>query len=120
MYKQLVLDQMVQLRLSAMASAYREQDRDPRYATMAFDERFSLLVQEEFDARKRNKRMRLIREARLSDPDACIEDVLYYPDRKLNKQQILNLATGSWIKEHQHILLTGASGAGNYAGKKIM
>ena len=112
MYKQLILDQLVQLRLSAMASAYREQDRDPRYATMSFDERFSLLVQEESDARKRNKRMRLIKAARLSDPDACIEDVLYYPDRKLNKQQIMNLAAGNWIKEHQHILLTGASGAG--------
>lgn len=112
MFKQLTIDQLIQLRLSAMAFAYREQDKEPAFASMAFDERFSLLVEAEYDARKQNKRKRLIKAARLSDPDAVIEDVLYYPDRMLNKEQIVNLGHGNWIDEHQNILLTGASGSG--------
>ncbi|PAF18470.1 AAA family ATPase, partial [Shouchella clausii] len=39
-------------------------------------------------------------------------DIEYHPDRKLDKAQILRLATGNYIEEHHNIILMGASGNG--------
>ena len=41
-----------------------------------------------------------------------MEDVEYYPDRKLNKSQLLQLSTCRYIQDGHHIILEGASGNG--------
>ena len=43
---------------------------------------------------------------------AAVEKIEYFPDRKLNKSQILNLATNQYISAHRDVLLKGPSGAG--------
>ncbi|WP_244886829.1 ATP-binding protein [Rossellomorea vietnamensis] len=46
----------------------------------------------------------------MNEPAAASEDIEYNPDRKLNKQLILDLATGYYIERHHNIILMGASG----------
>lgn len=106
------LTKLNEMRMSAMAETFREQLRNPEYQELSFEDRFGLLVDIEWSRRQNNKLDRLIRQAELRDTQACIEDIEYHPDRKLDKAQILRLATGNYIEEHHNIILMGASGNG--------
>lgn len=101
------------MRLSAMASAFEDQIRDPKtYHSLSFEERFGLLVDSEWAMRQANKLNRLIKKAHFSSPNACIESIEYHADRRLDKAQILRFATCKYIEEQHHIILEGASGNG--------
>ena len=106
------MDKLYGLRLSVMAQAYRDQEEAPGAADMTFDERFAMIVDAEWDARRVNKRTRLLRQAGFPEPDANVIDVRYDPDRKLDKAKIAELSNCEWIRNHRNVLLTGASGAG--------
>ena len=55
--------------------------------------------------------------AGLADCNACIEDIEYTADRKLDKTQITTLATCNYIREGHNIIILGATGAGkSYLG----
>ena len=100
------------MRLSVMAQAYRDLEEMPGTADMSFDERFAMIVDVEWDARRVNKRTRLLRQAGFPEPEANVADVHYDPDRKLDKVKIAELSNCEWIRNHRNVLLTGASGAG--------
>lgn len=50
--------------------------------------------------------------ASFSQPTACIENIEYLPDRKLDKARLLRFATCQYISDNHHIILKGASGSG--------
>lgn len=106
------LSKLNDMRLSAMAEYYHEQLHNPQFNDLSFEERFSLLVDREWDRRKNNKLDRLIKNAGFRYPQACIEDIEYHPDRKLDKAQILRLASGQYIQEKHNLIIKGASGNG--------
>ncbi len=43
---------------------------------------------------------------------ACIENIEYHPDRKLDKTQIARLATCTYIEENHNLRVLGATGSG--------
>jgi DNA replication protein DnaC len=100
------------MRLSALAQAFRQQLQDPAMDALSFAERFGLLVDREWDARRTNRLQRLIRAADFPISDACMEDIAYHADRKLDREQLLRLATGSYLAEKHNVILLGATGAG--------
>ena len=66
-----------EMRLSVMAKTYLDQmDHLEDYATMSFDERFSLIVDHEADVRLNNKLKRLVRQAQFPNEHAALEDIL--------------------------------------------
>ncbi len=67
---------------------------------MTFNQRFNLIVDYEYSRRQSNKLNRLIKQARFSDSTAAIEDIEYHPDRHLDKDLILELASCNYIKEN--------------------
>ena len=71
-----------------------------------------MIVTAEWNKRQTNKINRLIRNAHFSASSATIEGIEYYEDRKLDKTQILRLATCKYIDEGHHVILKGASGNG--------
>ncbi len=101
-----------EMRLSCMAQAFRSQMTDNGFNGMSFEDRFGLLVDAEWAARKSKRLVRLIRNADYAISSACIEDIEYNPDRKLDKAQITRLATCQYIQEYHNILILGATGAG--------
>ena len=101
-----------EMRLSAIADTYYNQMNDPQYRELSFEDRFNLLIDSEYIRRKNNKLDRLIRTANFRMPDACIEDIHYYEDRKLDRTTILRLASCNYIGEKQNVILKGASGNG--------
>ncbi len=101
-----------EMRLSVMAQAFHDQMKESSFAEMSFEERFGLLVDVEWAARKSNRMIRLIRNADYAISNACIEDTEYHPDRKLDKAQIARLAACNYIQECHNIIILGATGSG--------
>ena len=106
------LNKLHDMRLSAMAEAYRQQLSDPAIATLEVEERFGLLVDAEWSRRKSNRLNKLIRKADLQHSSAAIENIEYHADRKLDKGQIARLAGCAYITEKHNIIILGASGSG--------
>jgi DNA replication protein DnaC len=112
MVNEATISKLHDMKLSAMAEAYRHQAQQSAMKALSFTDRFGLLVDHEWDTRKNNRLKRLIRVADFPISDACMEDIEYRSDRKLNKEQLLELATCSYIANKHNVTILGATGAG--------
>jgi hypothetical protein len=83
-----------------MAEAWQSQQRDAACSSLSFDERFAFLVDAEYMARDNRKLTRLLKDADLRIPSACLEDVDTTPGRGVDRAMIRQLATCSWLTEH--------------------
>lgn len=101
-----------EMKLTTMARAFKEQLSNPNMASLSFEDRFGLIVDQEWISRKNNHLKRLIKQAKFSEYGACVEDIEYHSDRKLDASQIARLATCEYVAEHHNILLLGATGCG--------
>ena len=88
MINQCTNDKLIEMRLTAMADAFRIQMDDPTMKEISFEDRFGMLVDVEYTSRKNNRLKRLIRNAGLEQSDACIAGIDYTSGRKLNKSLI--------------------------------
>jgi DNA replication protein DnaC len=100
------------MRLDAMAATWNEQAGKPDVHSLAFDERFGMLVDAEWQHRENRRLAAALREAKLRLARACIEDIDYPAHRELDRAQIRQLASCRWVVEHQNVLVTGATGTG--------
>lgn len=111
------IDKLNELRLRPMAKAFREQLGDPAMNGLSFEDRFGLVVDRQYDDRKSAHIDRLKKAATFKFPGACVENIEYHADRKLNRDHILQLAAGNYLKGKNNIIVMGASGAGkSYIG----
>ncbi|MBO4234895.1 MAG: IS21-like element helper ATPase IstB [Firmicutes bacterium] len=106
------IDKLIEMRLSTMADAFRNQLSDIKYNELDFEDRFGMLVDSEYDSRKSNRLRRLIKKAEFDQPTANVLDIDYTSGRKLNKALIKRLASCEYITEHRNIFITGATGCG--------
>lgn len=106
------LEKLNALRLTAMSAAWIAQQKDPQIGALSFDERLTLLVDAEYMARDNRRIARLLKEAGLRIPNACVEDVRASPQRGLDKSMLRQLASCVWIGEHLNVLITGLTGVG--------
>lgn len=72
---QSTIDKLIEMRLTAMADAFRIQMDDPSMKDMAFEDRFGMLVDMEYTSRKNNRLKRLIRNADPEQPGVLLEPV---------------------------------------------
>ena len=101
------------MKLTGMANELARQIANPKSVLeMSFDERLAQLVDAEWRKRQASKLAKCIKDACLKYRRAQVEDIEYYPDRKLNKAQIKQLATCSFVDQGHHIILHGESGNG--------
>ncbi len=114
------LEKLKALRLYGMAEAFEEQDHSFAFDELDFDARLGLLVDREIARKRTNKIQRLLKQAKFQNSQACIEDIDYRADRKLNKRLILELATGNYIHHARNVNIFGATGAGkSYLGQAL-
>lgn len=112
MMNEQTLTKLHEMKLSGMAEAYKEQSSNKEFQKLSFEDRFSLLIDLEYSRRKSNKLQRLISTATFLNSNACIEDLEYYEDRRLDKDLILKLASGTYIQDSHNIILKGPTGSG--------
>ena len=106
-----LLSQMRQLRIAAMAAALEQQWQTPNtYDELSFEERLSLLVEQEYLNRENNRIKRLRKQANLRF-EAKPEALRYPADRGLRKEQMQPLLEGRHLTYQQNILITGPTGS---------
>jgi DNA replication protein DnaC len=105
-------NKLIEMRMSAMASAFQNHLQDHSMEEFSFEERFGMLVDIEYTNRKNNRLQRLIRKASFDQPGASIADINYHSGRKLNKNLIQRLSTCEYIAEKHNVIVLGATGAG--------
>lgn len=106
------ISKLYEMKMSVMAQSFREQLRNLTFDELSFEERVGLMVDAEWTSRRSNRLARLIRNADFVFSDACVENIEYHIDRKLDKSQILRLSTCTYIQEAHNIILLGATGSG--------
>ena len=112
MLMQHTMTQLKSLKLDGMAHALEEQQIMPASQQLTFGDRLSLLVEREIVWRDNRRLERLLRQAKLKQVQACMEDIDYRGSRGLDKRLMVTLAACDWIRSSQNVLLTGATGAG--------
>lgn len=106
------LEKLKSLHLYVMANTWVAQRTDAAIAELDFDGRSPLLGDAEHIARDNKRIGRLLREAKLRIPSACLEDIDYAPKRELDRDQIRQRSSGRWIADHANVLITGMTGVG--------
>lgn len=106
------LEKMRALKLNAMVTAWLAQRADSAVHDLDFDARLALIVEAEVLARDNKRLKKLLYDAKLRIPGACLEDLEYSAKREINRALIRQLAVGGWIAEHQNIIVTGPTGVG--------
>jgi DNA replication protein DnaC len=111
------ISKLIEMRLTAMANAFREQMNTPNTANLSFEDRFGLLTDIEWTSRKNNRLKKLMRSARFDQPQAHIADINYIAQRKLDRGLIARLAACTYIEEKHNVIIMGATGSGkSYIG----
>ncbi|MGH9402114.1 MAG: IS21-like element helper ATPase IstB [Terriglobia bacterium] len=115
MLNQPTLDRLETLRLHGMAEVFRAQ-ADPAQrdglATLSFEERFALLVDQEWTWRQNRALARRLTQAKFRYR-ASVEDIDFRTPRGLDRSLLRSLTQNSaWVTEHQNIFLLGPTGVG--------
>lgn len=113
MIRQPTVDLLREMRFGGMASELERQLADSEsFRELSFEDRLALLVDAEWNRRQKNKYQRCLHNARLSIPNATVEGIEYYEDRKLSRKDFALLSTCKYIEDEHHIIFKGASGNG--------
>lgn len=105
------LDQLRALKLYGMLAAIEQQVERPEFHNLSFEERLGFLVDREVLDRGNRRVTDLLRKAKLRQA-ACIEDIDYQHPRGLEKSCMASLINCDFIRNHQNLLITGATGCG--------
>jgi len=108
---QVTIFKMQEMRLHGMSRAFQNILETGLNERFTLDELISQLVDTEWEERGIRKQERL-RKAAGFRYQASIEELDFQKDRNLDKNMILRLSDGNWIKQGKDILITGPTGAG--------
>ena len=114
------IEKLKTLRQPGFVEALEEQYTSSTFKEMSFEERQGLLVDREQSKRKSNRIQRLLRQAKFQNSEACVENINYSIERKLDRQVILELASCQYLRHASNINIFGATGAGkSYLGQAL-
>lgn len=88
------VEKLREMKLKVMAQMMK--DPDPALMELSFEERLGIMVEKEWMSRKNSRIKRLLHNASLGI-NACIEDIDYTEDRRMDKRTIQTLSTCSFI-----------------------
>ena len=106
-----LMDKLLRLRLPAFREGLREQQANPKYAELSFEERLALLVDQEC-IRRHNNHIRTYLRIAAFPMQATLEDLDLSSERGLDRRQVLELGQSTWIGNHLNILVLGSTGTG--------
>lgn len=102
---------MRQLRMPGMAACWSAWTETHQTKQLTLEDGAALLLQAEEDARRANRTARLMQKAHFRYP-ACIEELRTDASRGLDRQQVSELATCSFIRNALPVFVTGPAGTG--------
>ena len=81
---QQTFDMLTEMKMTAMAAEFANQNQDASFNSIGFEERLSMLVTAEWNRRQNNKVDRLMHNAEFGILSAVMEEIEYHEDRKLD------------------------------------
>src|SRR5512141_2959543 len=108
---QTLYDQLLELRIPAFRQALAEQQANPQFTQLTFEERLALLVDHECTQRRENRIRRNLHAAAFP-LSASLEELDLAPTRGLERRTILELGQCNWIPARQNIIVLGPTGSG--------
>jgi hypothetical protein len=106
MLNQPTLEKLQTMKLHGMADAFRAQLETTDTSQLSFEERFALLVDQQWLWKENRALARRLRVAKLKER-GVIEDIDYQHPRGLDRKLIRTLASSEWVRQHQNLLLIG-------------
>ncbi|MBP2032694.1 DNA replication protein DnaC [Clostridium algifaecis] len=101
-----------ELNLDEMVDILKIQgDDQPLYTTMTFDERITLAIDSLYQCKNNKRSNRLMKQARFRFADADVNSI-YYANRGLDKNQIIELSTCQYMRNNYSVVLNGFTGSG--------
>ncbi len=104
-------DKLMELKLTGMVRALKQQEDMPELAKLSFDERLGLLVDAEYTERESTKLAQRLKVAKLRHA-ACVEDLDFKESNGLDRRMVGQLSACNWIREGLNVLITGKTGVG--------
>jgi DNA replication protein DnaC len=104
-------EKLARLKLPAMAESYRRLRENSDASSLSYDDLFGMIVDAEWTSRQ-NKRLKRLFKASAMPQSACMEDIDYRQDRKLDRQMIITLSECGWIQNRRNLIITGSTGCG--------
>jgi DNA replication protein DnaC len=104
-------EKLYALQLTGMAEALKDQMGRVDLDGLAFEERFSMLVDAQHLFRENKRMKRLLENAKLKLA-ASMEDIDYRSPRGLDKSVMLSLANCDWVRKHRNVIIVGPTGSG--------
>lgn len=97
--------------MSGMASAWETMRETRKCDSLTLTDGLQLLLQAETDARRENRNARLNKQARFRY-SCIIEEIDFDPLRGIDRNTVIRMATGDYIRQGLPVIITGAAGTG--------
>jgi DNA replication protein DnaC len=111
MNNQNTIEKMKQMRLGGMAEEHYTNTMSNINHQYTIDQYVTMLVDREWENRQNRKIKNLIKNARFRYP-ATIQDLDYSANRELDKNTFERLALLDFVRGHENVIITGATGTG--------
>ena len=111
MLNQPTMEKLHAMKLYGLADAFRTQLETTDSHQLSFEERFALLVDQQWQWKENRALSRRLRAAKLKQR-AVIEDVNYHHPRRLDRKLLRTLASSDWVRRKLNIVFTGPTGIG--------
>ena len=112
MLTQQTLEKLYTMKLNGMAEAFEQQLEDADISNLNFEERFGLLVDQQWTWKENRALARRLAQARFKI-SAAVEDIDFRHQRSLDRKLIRSLTAESrWVRQHQQLFLLGPTGIG--------
>lgn len=111
MQQEQLIQTLRELKLSGMADALSNQLERPLNQDLSFTDRLELMLNHEVSSRQ-NRRIENALKVAGFKQSARAEEILYTESRGINKDQVLSLLKGDFIRANHNVLITGATGCG--------
>lgn len=113
------LSKMRLMNLHGMHYAFKTAVETGKTDHYTIDQFIAQLIEIEWDNRQNRKIERTIKSAAFRYK-ALIENIIYSPERELDKTKLLRLAQGEYLNNAENILITGSTGVGkSYIGTAL-
>ena len=106
-----LIPQLKQLRLSGILDTLDVRTQQAIQEKLSYGEFLCRLIQDEVERRAQTQLQRRLQKAAFRS-DTTLESFDFDFNPTINRQQVLDLATCTWIEKHLNLLLCGPSGVG--------
>ena len=92
------------LRMTAFGKTVIDLANDPACDEWTFSQKIFHALDKEITAREQRRTQKLLKASRSPNPDACVEEIRYLPDRNLNRELIARLSSCQWIDQTHNLV----------------